>query len=139
MAKRVKADPPPQSPAGSAAVAVDQRLGVAQAKSLIRKAFPDHWSFLLGEMALYSFIILVITGIWLTMFFRPSESDTVYRGSYAALDGLRMSEAYESTINISFDIRGGLLIRQIHHWAALLFVASICAHMLRIFFTGAFR
>ncbi len=139
MAKRVKAESPPRSTAARLADAADQRLGIAKAKSLIRKAFPDHWSFLLGEMALYSFVILVITGIWLTMFFRPSESETVYHGSYAALDGLRMSEAYESTLNISFDIRGGLLIRQIHHWAALLFVASICIHMLRIFFTGAFR
>ena len=50
-----------------------------------------------------------------------------------------MSEAYKSTLNISFDVRGGLLMRQIHHWAALLFVAAITVHMLRVFFTGAFR
>lgn len=139
MAKRVKAQPSARTAAGRAAIALDQRLGIAKAKHLIRKVFPDHWSFLLGEIALYSFVVLVITGVWLTMFFKPSESDTVYHGSYAPLDGLHMSEAYASTLKISFDIRAGLLIRQIHHWAALLFLAAICVHMLRIFFTGAFR
>ncbi|MGH3097043.1 MAG: cytochrome bc1 complex cytochrome b subunit, partial [Streptosporangiales bacterium] len=101
--------------------------------------FPDHWSFMLGEIALYSFIILILTGIFLTFFYTPSLEEVVYHGSYAKLDGVTMSEAYASTINVSFDVRGGLLIRQIHHWAALLFVAAIMVHMFRIFFTGAFR
>ena len=104
-----------------------------------RKIFPDHWTFLLGEIALYSFIILLLTGTFLTLFFQPSMTDVVYHGSYTTLDGVRMSEAYASTLNISFDVRGGLLMRQIHHWAADLFVAAIMAHMLRIFFTGAYR
>ena len=50
-----------------------------------------------------------------------------------------MSEAYRSTVHLSFDVRAGLLVRQIHHWAALLFLAAIVAHLCRIFFTGAFR
>jgi len=120
--------------------AVDDRFHAAKfMKGVLTKVFPDHWSFFLGEMALYSFIILLITGIYLTFFFVPSLSDAVYHGSYTKLDGVHMSEAYASTLNISFDIRGGLLIRQIHHWAALVFVASICLHALRIFFSGAFR
>ena len=94
---------------------------------------------MLGEIALYTFIILLLTGIFLTLFFQPSMTEVVYHGSYTQLDGVRMSEAYASTLNISFDVRGGLLMRQIHHWAAILFVAAIMVHMLRIFFTGAFR
>ena len=85
------------------------------------------------------FIILLLTGTFLTLFFQPSMTEVVYHGSYIHLDGVKMSEAYASTLNISFDVRGGLLMRQIHHWAADLFVAAILAHMLRIFFTGAYR
>jgi len=106
---------------------------------LLRKIFPDHWSFLLGEIVLYSFIILLLTGTFLTLWFQPSMTDVIYHGSYLPLRGIRMSEAYASTLHISFDVRGGLLIRQIHHWAADLFMAGIFAHMLRVFFTGAYR
>ncbi|MEV0666637.1 cytochrome bc complex cytochrome b subunit [Actinomadura luteofluorescens] len=119
---------------------VNDRLGsTAFLDKNIRKAFPKHWSFLLGEIALYSFIILVLTGVYLTLFFHPSGADTVYDGSYAPLKGVTVSEAYASTLRLSFDVRGGLLMRQIHHWAANVFVAAICVHLLRIFFTGAFR
>jgi ubiquinol-cytochrome c reductase cytochrome b subunit len=119
---------------------IDARFGTAKfLKRAMNHIFPDHWSFLLGEMALYSFMILVLTGIFLTFFFKPSLTDMVYHGTYTRLDGVHMSEAYSSVLKISFDVRGGLLIRQIHHWAALLFVGSIFAHMMRIFFSGAFR
>src|ERR1700689_283864 len=120
--------------------ALDDRFhGARGVRVLLRKVFPDHWTFLLGEIALYSFIILLLTGTFLTLFFQPSMTDVVYHGSYHNLDGVRMSEAYASTLNISFDVRGGLLVRQIHHWAADLFLAAIIAHMLRVFFTGAYR
>ncbi|PWI16878.1 ubiquinol-cytochrome c reductase cytochrome b subunit [Streptomyces sp. Act143] len=119
---------------------VDARLPVTDgAGRLLRKAFPHHWSFFLGELALYSLVVLVLTGVWLTLFFKPEMREVVYDGRYVPLRGVRMSAAFESTLNISFDVRGGLLIRQIHHWAALVFVAAIGAHLLRIFFTGAFR
>jgi Cytochrome b subunit of the bc complex len=104
-----------------------------------RKVFPDHWSFMLGEVALYSLIVVLLSGTFLTFFFQASMVETVYEGSYVPLKGIEMSAAMASTLDISFDIRGGLLVRQIHHWAALLFVASIGLHMLRVFFTGAFR
>ncbi|MEV6835691.1 ubiquinol-cytochrome c reductase cytochrome b subunit [Streptomyces sp. NPDC051133] len=107
--------------------------------SLLRKAFPEHWSFLLGELALYSLLVLLLTGVWLTLFFKPDMHEVVYAGSYVPLTGVRMSEAYDSTLRISFDVRGGLLMRQTHHWAALVFIAAIGVHMLRVFFTGAFR
>ena len=119
---------------------LDDRLhGARGVRVLLRKVFPDHWSFLLGEVVLYSFIILLLTGTFLTLWFQPSMTDVIYHGSYLPLRGVRMSEAYQSTLHISFDVRGGLLIRQIHHWAADLFMAGIFAHMLRIFFTGAYR
>ncbi|WP_165985654.1 cytochrome bc complex cytochrome b subunit [Streptomyces sp. YIM 98790] len=118
----------------------DGRLGVyGAAKYGMRKVFPDHWSFLLGEIALFSFIIVLLTGVYLTLFFVPSMAEVEYHGSYVPMQGQLMSEAYASTLDISFDVRGGLLVRQIHHWGALVFVVAIFIHMMRVFFTGAFR
>ncbi len=119
---------------------LDSRTGIGYAvKGLARKVFPEHWSFMLGEIALYSFITLLITGIFLTMFFVPSMNEVEYSGPWTALQGTHMSEAYASTLRLSFEVRGGLLMRQIHHWAALVFMAAIVTHMMRVFFTGAFR
>jgi quinol---cytochrome-c reductase cytochrome b subunit len=119
---------------------VDDRVGLAGvAKKQIRKVFPDHWSFMLGEIALWSFVVLLLTGTFLTLWFKPSMGEVVYNGSYDQLRGVSMSEAYKSTLDISFDVRGGLLMRQIHHWAAMLFIAAMFVHMMRIYFTGAFR
>ncbi|RVW05610.1 cytochrome bc1 complex cytochrome b subunit [Rhodococcus xishaensis] len=122
------------------AEAVDSRYHLsAGLKRQINKVFPSHWSFMLGEIALYSFIILLISGVYLTLFFDPSLAEVTYNGAYEPLRGIEMSRAYETTLNISFEVRGGLFVRQVHHWAALLFAASIIVHLLRIFFTGAFR
>jgi ubiquinol-cytochrome c reductase cytochrome b subunit len=126
--------------AGGTADYLDQRTGVGLAvKSFARKIFPDHWSFLLGEIALYSFVVLLISGVFLTMFFVPSMGLVVYEGPFAPMNGVEMSEAFASTLALSFEVTGGLLMRQIHHWAALLFMAAIVTHMMRVFFTGAFR
>ncbi|HEY2222462.1 cytochrome b, partial [Actinomycetospora sp.] len=125
---------------GTAADEVDSRVHPAgPVRRQINKVFPTHWSFMLGEIALYSFIVLLLTGTWLAIFFDPSMAETTYEGSYAGLRGVIMSKAYESAVDISMDVRGGLFIRQLHHWAALLFVAAMIAHMMRTFFTGAFR
>jgi ubiquinol-cytochrome c reductase cytochrome b subunit len=119
---------------------VDDRLGSAGfLRRSFNKVFPDHWSFMLGEIALYSFVILLLTGTYLTLFFHASSREVIYAGSYQPLRGVPMTDAYASTLHISFDVRGGLLMRQIHHWAALLFVSSIVVHLFRVFFTGAFR
>jgi ubiquinol-cytochrome c reductase cytochrome b subunit len=119
---------------------VDARLRVSHfARTALNKVFPDNWSFMLGEVALYCFVILVLTGVYLTFFFTPSGREVVYQGSYRPLQGVRMSEAYESTIRLSFDVRAGLVFRQIHHWSALLFLAAIVTHLCRVFFTSAFR
>lgn len=119
---------------------IDERVGIAGlAKKNLRKVFPDHWSFMLGEIALWSFVVLLLTGTFLTFWFQPSMQEITYNGSYTPLRGLEMSQAFASTMDISFEIRGGLLIRQIHHWAAALFVAAMLIHMLRVFFTGAYR
>ena len=118
----------------------DERIGVAGlTRPFLRKVFPDHWSFLLGEIALYSFIVLILSGVFLTIWFKPSMAEIEYEGTYQLLRGMQMSEAYASTLGLSFDIRGGLLLRQMHHWAAAVFVAAMLTHSLRIFFTGAFR
>jgi ubiquinol-cytochrome c reductase cytochrome b subunit len=105
----------------------------------LNKVFPTHWSFLLGEIALYSFIVLLLSGTYLALFFDPSMTEVQYNGTFDNLRGVFMSRAFESSLNISFDVRGGLFVRQLHHWAALLFMAAMAVHMLRVFFTGAFR
>jgi len=139
MSKSRRTDTP-RTPQGKAAKFFDERLNLAgPIRKQLNKVFPDHWSFMMGEIALYSFIILLLTGTYLSFFFDPSMAETVYHGRYLPLNGITMSKAYESTLNITFDVRGGLIVRQIHHWAALLFVAAMMVHMFRIFFTGAFR
>ncbi|MGK5684672.1 cytochrome bc1 complex cytochrome b subunit [Actinoplanes sp. URMC 104] len=119
---------------------VDERFQASTPlRALLNKVFPDHWSFLLGEIALFSFIILLLTGVFLTLFYDPSMTETTYQGAYPALRGTEMSQAYASSLHLSFEVRGGLFMRQMHHWAALLFMASIVVHMARVFFTGAYR
>ncbi len=118
----------------------DDRVGLAaSSKKLVRKVFPDHWSFMLGEIALWSFVVLLVTGVFLTLWFKPGMAETTYDGSYAPLRGLTVSDAYASALHISFDVRGGLLVRQTHHWAANIFIAAMLLHMMRVFVTGAFR
>ncbi|HTW99292.1 MAG TPA: ubiquinol-cytochrome c reductase cytochrome b subunit [Acidimicrobiales bacterium] len=119
---------------------IDDRLAVSRgARKLLDKIFPDHWSFMIGEIALYSFIVLLASGVFLTLYYVPSGTPVVYHGPYLPLVGQKMSESYASTINLSFSVRGGLLMRQAHHWAADIFIGAIVVHMLRLFFTGAFR
>ncbi|MCB0928173.1 MAG: cytochrome bc complex cytochrome b subunit [Mycolicibacterium insubricum] len=120
--------------------AIDSRYHPSAAvRRQLNKVFPTHWSFLLGEIAMYSFIVLLITGVYLTLFFDPSMAEVTYNGVYGPLKGIEMSKAYASTLDISFEVKGGLFVRQVHHWAALMFAASIMVHLARIFFTGAFR
>jgi ubiquinol-cytochrome c reductase cytochrome b subunit len=141
-AQDVKPEEPARGPmakAGALAGWVDDRTGVAKVSPLLKKVFPDHWSFMLGEIAMFSLVILLLTGTFLTFWFVPSAGRVVYNGSYVPLKGITMSEAFKSTVDISFDVRGGLIVRQIHHWSALMFTVSIMVHMFRVFFTGAFR
>lgn len=130
----------PSTTTGRLANFVDSRVGASgMVKEFGRKIFPDHWSFMFGEVALYTFVLLLLSGTFLTFFFDPSMTHVTYNGSYVPLKGIGMSAAMASTMDISFDVRGGLFMRQVHHWSALLFVASLSVHMLRVFFTGAFR
>src|SRR5690349_24982246 len=111
---------------GKVANWADDRLGLATAmKKNLRKVFPDHWSFMLGEIALWSFVVLLLTGVFLTLWFNPSMGHITYEGSYDQLRGVVMSESMASTLHISFDVRGGLLMRQMHHRAAAIFIASM--------------
>ncbi|MFP5298195.1 MAG: cytochrome b, partial [Actinomycetota bacterium] len=119
---------------------IDDRLkGTSFIRSVFNKVFPDHWSFMLGEVALYSFIVLVLTGTFLAFFFEPSLREVEYEGAYEALHGVEMSAAYASALDLSFEVRAGLVMRQMHHWAANIFLVSIVLHLCRVFFTGAFR
>ncbi len=115
----------------------DDRFAVARvANAAFNRIFPDHWSFMVGEIALYCFMILVLTGTYLTFFFEPSVREVVYNGEYEPMRGVEMSAAYRSALEISFRVRAGLVMRQIHHWAALVFVAAIVVHLMRVFFTA---
>ncbi|MGH9005223.1 MAG: cytochrome b, partial [Acidimicrobiia bacterium] len=119
---------------------LDERLGSASlARTALRKVFPDHWSFLLGEIALFALVVLIFTGTFLTFFYNPSIQEVVYDGPYEPLRGAHVSAAYNSVLRLSFEVPAGLLMRQTHHWAALVFLAAIVIHLCRIFFTGAFR
>jgi quinol---cytochrome-c reductase cytochrome b subunit len=129
----------PKALSGTGSWLDDRFHGARGLRVFMRKVFPDHWSFMLGEIALWSFVLLLLTGTFLALFFIPSAAPVVYHGSYTKLNGITMSQAYQSTLNISFDVRAGLLMRQIHHWAADLFMAALTIHMLRVFFTGAYR
>lgn len=140
MSATVEKEYKPKTNTGRIVNYVDTRVGLSGVvKEFGRKIFPDHWSFMFGEVALYSLVILILSGTFLTFFFNPSTASVTYDGSYVPMKGTHMSVAFESALNISFDIRGGLLMRQIHHWAALMFMTAICIHMMRVFFTGAFR
>ncbi len=119
---------------------VDDRFGSSSfLQSAMDKIFPDHWSFMVGEIAMYSLVVLLITGTYLALYYTPSSATVIYHGSYKPLDGQSMSEAYQSVINISFQVRAGLVMRQVHHWGAVVFMAAIAFHLCRIFFSGAFR
>jgi ubiquinol-cytochrome c reductase cytochrome b subunit len=119
---------------------IDTRTALAGVvRGALRKVFPDHWSFLLGEIALFCFVILVATGTFLTFFYVPSAAPVTYNGPYAPLRGSEVSAAFASVMHLSFDVRAGLLMRQIHHWTALVFVAIVVLHLCRVLFTGAHR
>ncbi|HUD69267.1 MAG TPA: ubiquinol-cytochrome c reductase cytochrome b subunit [Acidimicrobiales bacterium] len=140
---RTKKERKPLGPYGRVGKAVeelDERLGIAKGgKTFLDKIFPDHWSFMLGEIALYTFVILLATGVFLTLYYVPSSALTIYNGPYKPLDGQLVSQAFASTMDLSFTVRAGLLMRQMHHWACDIFVGAIVLHMARVFFTGAFR
>ncbi|HEX5089192.1 MAG TPA: ubiquinol-cytochrome c reductase cytochrome b subunit [Nocardioides sp.] len=128
------------STVGAVAGWADDRLNLSGlGRKYVRKVFPDHWSFMLGEIAMWSFVVLLVTGVMLSLWFTPSMDETTYEGSYAQLRGVPMSSAYSSTLHLSFDVRGGLLLRQTHHWAAMVFIAGMLVHLIRVFVTGAFR
>ena len=128
------------TPVGRLVQWLDARLGAATfARSALNYVFPKHFSFLFGDIALYAFVVLVATGTFLALFYSPGEAEVVYRGGYEPLRGVQMTEAYASVVDLSFTVRAGLLMRQTHHWAAIVFLASLALHLGRVFFTGAFR
>src|SRR4029078_11010831 len=119
---------------------LDQRTGTAPfLRRTLRQLFAAHLSFLLGEVSLYAFVVLVGTGIYLTLFYEDSTAKVVYHGPYEPLQGREMTHASRSVLDLSTNVKAGLLIRQTHHWAANVFIAAVVLHLLRILFTGAYR
>ena len=100
---------------------------------------PERWTGLLWQVVVHSFVVVAITGVFLMFFYDPSSTPVVYDGSYQPLQGVEMSRALESTLQLSFDVRGGLLVRQLHNWGSSLMIAALIVHILSVFFTGAFR
>ena len=119
---------------------MDEQTSVAHGmQALRRRVFPDHWSLFFGQIAVASFVVCSLSGFLLMVFYDPSTTPVKYEGSFTGLQGVEMSRALESTLALSLEVRGGLLIRQLHHWSASVMIAAIMLHLLRIFFTGAFR
>lgn len=115
------------------------RKGAGMLRDLRHRVVPIHWTNMFGVVALASFVVIVVTGVVLMFFYTPSSSTVEYGGSYPTLQGVEVSKAFESTLRVSFEVPGGLLLRQAHHWAALLLPAALIAQLLVTFFTGAFR
>ena len=88
---------------------------------------------LVGEMLIYCFVMVLVTGAYLAFFYSPSGDQVAYDGDYAPLRGVMMSEAYDSSLRISFDVRGGLLFRQLHQFSSLLVVGAVLWAMLGYF------
>jgi len=118
---------------------VDSRLDLDDGSDFLGKAFPAEDSFLLGEVALFCFGILVATGTFLAFFYEPSTTAAEYTGSVVQYQGEELPAAFTSVLYITYDVPFGMFLRRMHHWAAHLFVASTALHMLRVFFTGAYR
>lgn len=120
--------------------ALDERVAHRRiGRTASRKIFPMHWSFLLGEVSLIAFVVLVATGLFLTMFYVPSTESTVYEGSSVVHQGREFPAAYESILRLSHDIGAGPLMRRVHRAASHLLIASTLLHFLRILLTGAFK
>ena len=119
---------------------LDERTRLTRGlESLRKRVVPDHWSLLFGQIAVASFVICSLSGVFLMFFYDPSTTPVVYDGAYEGLRGVEMSRALESTVHLSLEVRGGLLMRQLHHWSASVMIAAVMLHLLRVFFTGAFR
>ncbi|GGL42428.1 menaquinol-cytochrome c reductase cytochrome b subunit [Halarchaeum grantii] len=118
---------------------VSERFETEVFEPYLGKSFPAEDSFLLGEVALFSFVVLVLTGTYLGLFYIPSIESVTYHGSVVRYQGQELPGAFASVLQLTYDVPFGMFVRRFHHWAAHIFVASIALHMLRVFFTGAYR
>ena len=110
-------------------------------RGIFGKAFPEdrYGSFLLGEVGLFAFVVLALTGTYLGLLYAPSAETTSYQGSVIQYSGKQVPAAFASVLTITYDTPFGMFVRMAHHWAAYVFIAAIALHMFRIFFTGAYR
>jgi ubiquinol-cytochrome c reductase cytochrome b subunit len=120
--------------------ALEERLAFRAAlRRAKRRLFPGHWSFLLGEVTLFSFVALVLSGVYLALFYRASTTTLVYAGADPSFEGLSLPDAFASVLDLSVGVPFGLVLRRFHHFAAHLFLGSLLLHAARVYFTGAFR
>jgi cytochrome b-561 len=111
---------------------ITDRLGLDRfSAKYLGKPFPEHPTFFLGEIALFCFVILVGTGMYLALFYEPSAAPVTGGAG-------PMPAAYASILAIDAHPFGAL-VRRMHHWAAQLMIASITLHLLRIYFTASYR
>jgi ubiquinol-cytochrome c reductase cytochrome b subunit len=115
-----------------------RRIGLA-IEELRQRPFQLHWTNIFGVVAAACLVVLMITGVVLMIFYSPSNEPVAYHGSYSPLNGVEVSRAFQTTMMISFDLPGGIVIRQAHHWSALLLPAALSMQLLIMFFRGAFR
>ncbi|MCU1415862.1 MAG: ubiquinol-cytochrome c reductase cytochrome b subunit [Schumannella sp.] len=118
---------------------LERALDTAGWTKAIQRSAPTHWTGMFGVVTMASVAVLFVTGVVLMFFYAPSSERVVYSGVYGPLHGMEVSKAFASTLTVSLDVPGGLLIRQAHHWAALLLPASIIMQLLATFFIGGFR
>ncbi|WP_291430149.1 cytochrome bc complex cytochrome b subunit [Deinococcus sp.] len=119
---------------------LDDRLHISRLNDkFLRKAFPVHHSFFLGEITLFSLIVLILTGILLALSYEPSNSLVVNTFDPGTVTKPNLvPAAYHSALKINAMPFGDML-RRVHHWMANIMVAAAVIHMMRIYFTGAFK
>jgi len=100
-------------------------ISTDQLRELTNEPVPNHlkrWWFALGGTPAYLFVVLIVTGISLAVYYQPSPVT-----------------AYESVRNITEATAFGWYIRGLHKWAATLMIAAVILHQMRVYFTGAYR
>jgi quinol-cytochrome oxidoreductase complex cytochrome b subunit len=84
------------------------------------------YTYCLGGLSFFLFILLTVTGIYLMFFYRPSA-------------GFNQELAYKDIQNLSSGIAFGQLVRNMHRWAAHAMVFTVFLHMARVFYHGAYK
>lgn len=112
---------------GKVAAWIYERIPVSgeQLAELTNEPVPNHlkrWWFCLGGTPAYLFVVQIVTGILLAMYYQPSPTT-----------------AFESIRYITDEATFGWFLRSMHKWAATLMIAAVILHQMRVYFTAAYR